>query len=335
MTIPLLPDYQFAAPAFLWLLLLLPPLAFFGGRRAHLPTIQFGALEHVPEEGHRPRGGLGGWTASFYLLALACGTVALARPQKLRDYEVTTGEGVEIALAIDVSFSMSIEDYEINGQRVNRLDAAKSVIKEFVDGRPTDRIGLVIFSGRPHTLAPLTTDHDWLKTTIDRDIHFRHRIAQATAIGTAIAASAKRLSDREAKSKIVVLLTDGDQNVPGLTPEDAARLAATLGIKVYPIAIGTPGRHYVPLIRGYLDQSFNLEMLEEVATITKAKSYQAKDTAALERIFAEIDSLEKSEVERRKVIETKEFFQWPAAAAALFALLGLAWEIGAGRVAPD
>jgi Ca-activated chloride channel family protein len=335
MPVPLLPDLRFDAPVFLLLVPVAILLALLGARRGAGTAVEFGALRLFGQTGKLARGGLGAFAAPLFPLAILAGAIALARPQRIDESELTTGEGIEIIVAIDVSFSMSIEDYQLDGRRVNRLDASKSVIKEFIDGRPNDRIGLVIFSGNAHNLGALTMNHDWLLDTIDREVQFRRDIKGGTAIGSAIGFPARKLADREAKSKVVVLITDGAHEGDGLQPTEAAALAATLGIKVYPIAIGTPGRHFAPLVRDWLDQRFDLETLKEVAKITKAKAFEGKDTAALRKVFKEIDALEKSEVERRTIINTKEYFQWPAAAAALFALLGLLWEFGPGRVAPD
>lgn len=335
MPIPLLPDFQFGVPGMLLLTPVAILVALIAGRRGAGPTIVFPAVGFF-DAGAKPARGLpGGLSTWLFALAMLMGVFALARPQKIKEYEVTTGEGVEIAVAIDVSFSMSVEDYVLNGQRINRLQAAKTVIKKFIEARTMDRIGLIIFSGRPHTLGPLTLDHDWLQATLERDLHFEHKIDQGTSIGTAIATSAKRLSDREAASKVIVLITDGDQTIPGLSPEDAAELAATLGIKVYPIAIGTPGVHYAPRARRPLPQSFDFETLEKVANITKGKAYQAKDTATLQRIFEEIDTLEKSEIERRSIRESEEYFQWPLALAVVLLALAIGWELSIGRVAPE
>lgn len=335
MSVPLLPDYQFAEPGWFWLLPLAVAIALLGNRARRSPAIDFGAMAHFGASGRRARGAFGLLSSLFLPLAAAAAIAALARPQKVDETEFSSGEGIEIALAIDVSASMSVLDYEMHGQRVDRLTVAKQVLKEFVDGRPNDRVGLVIFAGEPYPIGPLTMDHGWVQEAIDREVHFGHEILGGTAIGQAIALPAKKLSDREAKSRIVVLITDGAQEAPGITPQEAAALAATLGIKVYPIAIGTPGTHYSPLRRAMIPSNFDFETLEEVAAITEAKAFRGRDTEALRDIFAEIDTLEKSEVERRTIIKTVEFFQWPAAAAALLVLLGLVWELGPGRVAPD
>ncbi len=322
MKIPLLPDYSFAAPWFLLLLLVIPVLAIVRGNTGPAPAIAFSPLNILTSIAPKVKSRFGRISASLLYLALFAGVLALARPQKVNAYETHTASGIEITLAIDVSFSMSTTDFWIGGTQVDRLTAAKYVIGKFIEGRPSDRTGIVIFSGRPHSIAPLTLDHDWLRETIGGEIHFEHKIDSGTAIGTAIAASAKRLMDREAKSKIVVLLTDGVQTMPGLTPSEAAKLAATLGIKVYTIAVGTEGTHYVPKVGRMMEQTFDLETLREIAKLTGAKSYLAKDTNALANIFSEIDQLEKTEIATRKIVEAKDYFPYLVGAAAVFALIG-------------
>jgi Ca-activated chloride channel family protein len=319
--IPFLKDFQFAAPAFLFALLALPLLALVRGRRGPAPAIAFSPLNILLSLGPQVKSRFGRLSAALIYLALASGIIALARPQKVNSYETQKASGIEITLAIDVSLSMSIVDFWIGQTNVDRLVAAKHVIEKFVMGRPSDRIGVVIFSGRPHSISPLTMDHDWLLQSIEKKIHFDHNIEQGTAIGTAVAASAKRMMDREAKSKIIVLLTDGQQTTPGLSPQEAAKLASTLGIKVYTIAIGTDGTHYVPRLNNYMDQTFDFETLQEVADTSGGKAYQAKDFNALNNIFSEIDKLEKTEIATNRIIEAKDlFFPFLLAAAILTAL---------------
>lgn len=321
MPIPFLPDYQFAAPAFLFALLALPLIAIVRGRRGPAPAIAFSPLNLLLSMGNQVKSRFGNISPTLTYFALISGIIALARPQEVNAYETQKASGIEITLAIDVSYSMSIVDFWIGRQKVDRLVAAKDVIQKFVKGRPSDRIGVVIFSGRPHSIAPLTMDHEWLKDTIEKKIHFEHQIEPATAIGTAIAASAKRLMEREAKSKIIVLLTDGIQTAPGLSSQEAAKLSSTLGIKVYTIAIGTEGRHWVPKIRAQMDQTFDFKSLQEVSSITGAKAYMAKDFDSLSKIFTEIDQLEKTEIATNRVIEARDlFFPFALAAAVLTSL---------------
>lgn len=328
MEIPLLTDFQFAEPQFLWLLIIPVILILLRGKYYVQTSIDFPAIIHLENQLKKTNSGILRFSKTALPLSIALGTIALARPQKVTHSEAIEGEGVEIALAIDVSGSMKERDFVVNGRRVDRLFAAKSVVKDFIKGRTRDRIGVIVFSGRPHTMGPLTMNHEWLNQMINEEIHFErfeNVIEGGTAIGTAIAAASKRLSEREAKSKIVVLLTDGVQSVPGLTPEDAAKLSATLGIKVYTIAIGRPGQSRSA------EESFDLPTLRKVASITGAKNYQGKDTEALKAIFAEIDDLETSEIEYRQIIRKKEYFQWPTLIAASLLLIGISWR----RPAPE
>ncbi|MEM9481413.1 MAG: VWA domain-containing protein [Verrucomicrobiota bacterium] len=313
--IPLLPEIQFQAPWFLLLALAAPLVLVMGGRSGTAPAVVFSSLSLLGDIG-KPRknriGGLGPWLAALGIVATS---LALARPQRIdaRDHQSTTG--IEIQLVIDISGSMSIEDFFLGGQKINRLEAAKQVIQDFVRSRPSDRIGLVIFAGRAYPIGPLTLDHDWLLDRIREDIHFNYNIEQGTAIGSAIASSTERLMERDATSKIVILLTDGAQSVEGLSPMEAAKMASTLGIKFYPIAIGTEGRHFVPRMGGAISQSFDLETLEGVAEVSGGKAFLAKNLSSLQAVFDEIDQLEKSEMTKETIIEAEELFHWPAAVA--------------------
>jgi len=328
MKIPLLTDFQFAEPLFLWLLVIPIILILSKGKSYVQTSIDFPAIIHLNDQLKKANNGILRFSKIALPLSIILGTIALARPQKVTHSEVIEGEGVEIALAIDVSGSMKEPDFVVNGRRVDRLYAAKSVVKDFIKGRTRDRIGVIVFSGRPHTMGPLTMNHEWLNQMINEEIHFErfeNVIEGGTAIGTAIAAASKRLSEREAKSKIVVLLTDGVQSVPGLTPEDAAKLSATLGIKVYTIAIGRPGQSRSA------EESFDLPTLRKVASITGAKNYLGRDTESLKAIFSEIDDLETSDIEYRQIIRKKEYFQWPTLIAASLLLISISWK----RPAPE
>ncbi len=328
MEIPLLRDFAFAEPWYLLGLLALPFLAFAKGRKGPAPAVAFSPLQLLVSLGSVARSRFGRFVAALFYLGFIAAILGLARPQKINAYENQTASGIEITLTVDVSYSMSIEDFWIGKRNVDRLEAARHVITQFVAGRTSDRVGLVIFSGRPHAVAPLTLDHEWIQNTINTELRFRdvNELEQGTAIGTAVAASAKRLMNREAKSRIVVLITDGVQTSPGLTPVEAAKLASTLGIKVYTIAIGTEGTHYVPLARSQMEQTFDLKTLQEIAQVTGAKSYLARDTDALERIFADIDQLEKTEIVTQRIVEAKDYFSWCIAAALAFVTLGLGFN---------
>lgn len=318
---------RFADPWFLALLAVLPILAWLRGARGGEPAIVFSSLHLAGRIGRPVRTRAGAPLPSIWFIPMTCAIVGLARPQHVRTFESVKASGVEIILAIDVSLSMNIEDFSIGGQRVNRLTAARKVMREFIQGRPSDRIGIVAFSGRPYTPSPLTLDQEWLLDSIDR-IELGLIKESGTAIGSAIAAATRRLDKRESKSKIVVLLTDGANNSGNLTPETAAQLAKTLGIKIYAIAVGTPGRHRIPdpsnpgrIIK--VSQEFDEETLQAIATITGGASYLAQDTESLEEIFRTIDSMEKSEINKRTIVQAEELFVYPAGAGLLTACLAL------------
>lgn len=325
MMIPFLKDYQFARPEWLLLLLLLPVLSWLRGRSGSAPSITFPGAMLLRDLGAVPRARHGFITFGLILTSLAAGIIALARPQKIQSYDEVKSEGIAIALTVDVSLSMLIEDFYIGGQPVNRLIAAKRVMRDFIRGRPNDRIGIVAFAGAPYMPCPLTLDHEWLETNIDRVQ--TGVMEDGTAIGSGLAAAARRLDQQQVPSKVIILLTDGANNSGKLSPQDAARLAATLGIKIYTIAIGTPGVHLIPLPSGRTitsgRQEFDEGTLREVASIGSGAFYKAQDIDALEAIFKTIDQLERSEIKRRNIVETFDLFQWPVGFAAACLLLSL------------
>ncbi|MEO0445991.1 MAG: VWA domain-containing protein, partial [Verrucomicrobiota bacterium] len=252
--------------------------------------------------------------------------LALARPQLLRQYRLIKESGVELIIAIDVSRSMEardMEDVEVANMDVTRLHAARSVIREFVRRRPLDRIGLVAFAGRPYLASPLTLDHDWLQQSLAR---VRIGLVEdGTAIGSAIAAGAKRLDRREAKSKLLVLLTDGANNAGRLAPLTAAELSAALGVKIYAIAVGTP-KNQMLSIKGKqqeIAQEFDMETLQAVARASGGEAFLAKDTENLEKIFSYIDSLEATEREVRMRVEPTDLFVPLIALMTMLALVRL------------
>ena len=170
MKIPLLTDFQFAEPSFLWLIIIPIIFMLLRGKKYSLPSIEFPAIIHLENKLKNTNSGLFHSSQILLPLVIIFISTALARPQKVSHSEVIEGEGIEIALAIDVSGSMKEQDFIINRRRVNRLDAAKTVVKNFIKGRKHDRIGIVVFSGRPHTIGPLTMNHEWLNEMIDREI---------------------------------------------------------------------------------------------------------------------------------------------------------------------
>ena len=325
MKIPFLPDFQFADPLWLLLLFTLPVLAWYRGKRGKSPAVAFPSMHLLRDLGTSPRSARGGLAFGLVLLSLAAAMIAIARPQRIKSYDEIKTEGISIMLTVDVSLSMLIEDFYIAGKPVNRLTAAKRVMRDFIRGRKNDRIGIVAFAGAPYYPCPMTLDRDWLETNIDRVQ--TGVMEDGTAIGSGIAAAARRLDQQKAPSKVLILLTDGANNSGKLSPQDAAKLAATLNIRVYTIAIGTPGVHMIPMRDGRIitsgRQEFDEGTLQEVARIGNGAYYRAQDLEALADIFKTIDQLEKSEVKKRNIVETEDLFPWPVGAAFSLLLLAL------------
>ncbi len=254
-------------------------------------------------------------------LALTLLAVALARPQSVMLLPGGDGRGIDIVLAVDTSLSMSSIDI-----KPNRITAAKEIAKAFVRGRFNDRIGLVTFGGAPLLASPLTIDKDALTDRLD-SLYPGMTKVDGTAIGDGLVSAAARLKDSSAKSKVIVLLTDGRSNTGVVDPITAAKTAAAIGAKIY--AIGTAGRgtammeiddpqggkHMVPT-----DDDLDDELLAELAALTGGKSYRAENRGELEKVFQEIDGLEKSEVKRPDVVAVADRHQAPIAAAALLLL---------------
>jgi Ca-activated chloride channel family protein len=322
---PSLPDFSgisFAQPQFLWLLLLVPLLAWLKGKFGGTPGVLFSTTKTVAKIGGRRRSRAGDFLTGLLYLALISLILALARPQEGKTITRTQASGVDIMLVIDVSRSMLAEDFTIGGQRANRLEAVKQVTETFIRERPNDRIGIVAFAGRPYLVSPLTLDHDWLRRNLERT-----RIGlveDGTAIGSALASASSRLKDKESKSKLVVLLTDGDNNMGRVSPATAAEAAQALGIKVYTIGSGSRGNAPYPVgdafgrtVYRQIPVEFDEEILKQIAATTGGSYFRATDTQSLQRIFDEIDELEKSEVEIQKVEQYKDLFPWFVLAGAV------------------
>ena len=305
----------FAHPWLLLLLLLLPLLALLQGGRGAAPAVVFSSLRPLQKLGRVRRSRVGGWLTSFLLAGLALLIAALARPQQGKTISRVQASGIDIILALDVSRSMLAEDFTIGGQRANRLEAVKQVTRKFIESRPNDRIGIVCFAGRPYIVSPLTLDHDWLLQNLDR---VRIGLVEdGTAIGSAIASASNRLKDREAKSKIVVLLTDGDNNSGKVTPATAAEAAKALGIKIYTIGAGTRGYAPIPVQDPFgrtVYRNVKVEVdeaaLKQIADIGGGQYFRATDAKSLEQIYEQIDKLEKSTVELSQYKQYRDLFPW-------------------------
>lgn len=315
--------WRLAYPWALLLLLLIPLLAILRGRTGQQAAVIFSSLHILRRLGPVAKARAGGLRLALLFLALAGIVAAMTRPQSLRSRETITESGIELILAIDVSRSMQVEDFKIGPRDANRLQAAKKVTRDFIRGRQTDRIGLLAFAGRPYLASPITLDHEWLEDSMSRvQIGL---VEDGTAIGSAIAAAARRLDKRPAKSKVIVLLTDGVNNAGQLSPVMAANLARTLGIRIYTIAVGTYGDYVVQTPRGpqKLVQEFDENTLKQIAEIGNGEYFRAQDIGGLERIFSSIDELEKTEIRKKVTVHTKELFQYPATAALVLGLLSL------------
>lgn len=310
-----LEHFRFAQPG--WLLLLFPALLLFllrRGRGASAAVI-FPNLSVLVSLGHRVRHNAWSFGAPLVIVGLILAILAMARPVWRNTYQSRSASGIDIMIAFDVSLSMDINDFGPASAPVRRIDAAKQVVDRFISRRPDDRMGLVAFAGRPVSVSPVTLDHNWLRQGLDSlrltDRGQRGTVEeQGTAIGSALAASASRLDARDAKSKIIVLITDGASNSGKIAPIEAARHAKTLGIKIYTVAIGTKEGRVSGNIQQFPRQEFDLPTLQEIARLTGAEHYWAQSLGQLEDTFQTIDQLEKTESKSLTVIDDTELFPW-------------------------
>ena len=318
---------RFDSPWWLLALALLPVLAWLRSRTSHDSAFLYSSVSLVKGITALSRSRAGAFLVNLRWLALALLIVAMARPQIGSGRAPLRASGVDIAVALDLSGSMVAEDFELRGERVSRVTIAKDVLGTFIDGRPSDRIGLVVFAGRAYIAAPPTLDHDFLRRNIERLEALRE---PGTAIGSALAASVNRLRDLKSKSRIVVLMTDGQNNAGDIPPLTAADAAKSLGVKVYTIGVGTHGSAPTPVaidpntgrkIYRQMPVDIDEDTLREIATRTGGKYYRADNTKALRSIYAEIDHLEKSEMETPKFAYWDEVMQYLAAPALAFLLL--------------
>jgi Ca-activated chloride channel family protein len=264
----------------------------------------------------RRRSRAGDLLTALSLGAFACFVIAEARPQLGRTITRTQASGVDIMLCIDVSTSMLAEDFSIGNQRAARMEAVKKVAQQFVEERPNDRIGIIAFAGRPYMVSPLTLDHDWLIKNLVERVQ-TGLVEDGTAIGSALATAENRLKDQEAKTKIIVLLTDGDNNAGKVMPVTAAEAAKALGIRVYTIGAGTRGMAPYPMTTPFgqtVYQNIQVEIdedtLKKIASITNGQFFRATDTRSLQDIFGEIDKLEKTKIEVEKIAQYRDLFPW-------------------------
>ncbi len=318
-------NIQFANELFLWGLLIVPLLITLyiyrqKGGYSSLRLSSLNALTNAPVS----------WKNYFRhlpfilrIIGISGLIVVLARPQSTSSWENIETEGIDIVLALDISGSMLAEDF-----KPNRLEASKDVAMEFIAGRPNDRMGLVVFSGESFTQCPLTTDHAVLMNLF-KDIK-SGMIEDGTAIGLGLANAVSRLKDSKAKSKVIILLTDGVNNQGEIAPATAAEIAKTFGIRVYTVGVGSLGTAPYPFRTSFGVQYQNIEVkideevLQEIAKMTDGRYFRATNNQKLKDIYQEIDELEKSKIEVREFSrKTEEYLKWAIIAGLVLLLEAL------------
>jgi len=318
-----LKDITFANKELLWLLLLLPLLIVWYVLKNNTLTaeIKISSIEGFrnikPSIKQKMRHSI----FILRMIGVSLLIVVLARPQSKSSWKDIKTEGIDIVMALDISGSMLAKDF-----KPDRLEAAKTVAQEFIDERPNDRIGLVIFSGESFTQCPLTTDHAVLKNLFSGIK--TGMVADGTAIGNGLATAIARIKDSKAKSKVVILITDGVNNQGSVAPLTAAEIAKTFGVRVYTIGVGTMGRALAPVQMypdgsyeyGYVDVNIDEKSLTEIAEMTGGKYFRATNNDKLKEVYHEIDRLEKTIFEEKNFSNKAEHFL-PFAITALLILL--------------
>lgn len=331
-------NFDFSNPEFLWFLLVPLALIFLRGRIGKTGTLIFSSVAIAKVAARKNKSGISGILFALRLLVISLLIIGLARPRLGRGFSEREESGIDIVLAVDVSGSMSALDLsKSRSELLTRLDAVKSVIETFIKNRPNDRIGMIIFGSNPFLVSPLTLNHDWLLQNIER-VEIGSIDGNSTAIGSAIAMSVNRLRDlKDAKSRVIILLTDGDNNAGKISPIAAAEAAAGFDTKIYTIAAGRPGivpfasmdrsgriirtRNGTPVIGGNAQSQIDESALKKIAELTGGQFYRATDYSDLKSIYNRIDALEKTNVKIKNFTEYKELFEYPVWLA--FALLML------------
>ena len=311
--------FEFADPEFFYALLLVPLLSLYHiikGGKQHT-DFHFSGFERFVQGGLPWKIVLKEFTFALKMLGIGLLIFALARPQDSRSWEDRKAEGIDIMIALDVSASMLAQDF-----KPDRLEASKDVAIDFIKARPDDRIGLVIYEGESFTQVPLTTDHTILERMFSQVK--TGMLEGGTAIGMGLATAVSRLKDSEAKSKVVILLSDGENTAGAIQPLDAAQIAQTFGIRVYTIGVGTKGMARSPVgirngqyVFDRVEVKIDEETLTEMATLTGGQYFRATTKTSLEEIYNEIDRLEKTRINVTEYSKKTERYYIPA-------LLGLA-----------
>ena len=303
----------FAEPFFLYLLIIVPAMIVFYILKQQKVTasVRMPGLQSFAYAGITFRHYLRHILFAFRTITIALLIIVLARPQKTDRFQNVSTEGIDIMLVQDISGSMLSRDF-----KPDRIEAAKNIATEFISGRPYDRIGLVVFSGESFTQCPLTTDHAVLINLL-REIQ-SGMIEDGTAIGMGLATAVNRIKDSPSKSKVIILLTDGVNNKGEIAPATAADIAKTFGIRVYTIGVGTQGMAPYPVQTPYGVQYQDMPVeidegiLQQISQTTGGKYFRATDNDSLEKIYKEIDKLEKSKIDVRQFSKKEEKYLSPA-----------------------
>ena len=311
----------FGHPYLLLLLLLLPLVAWLKGQRGDPPAFVYSSVQIVRRIQSLTRSRAGGFLSAMRWLTLTLFIIALAQPRLTRSETKVTASGVDIVAALDMSGSMISEDFEAHAEPLNRFNMARNVLKQFIEKRPNDRIGLVVFGAQAFIATPLTLDHVFLNENLDR-LQIGIIDENRTAIGSALSTAINRLREIKSKSKIVILMTDGQNNSGKIEPLTAADAAQALGVKVYTIGVGKRG--LAPMPKYFAGQRIGTQLepvdidedtLKKIADRTGGKYYRADNAARFQAIYTEIDKLEKTEKEVKKYSQHRELFRFVIAPA--------------------
>ncbi|MBN21752.1 MAG: hypothetical protein CL678_10760 [Bdellovibrionaceae bacterium] len=323
---------RFESQFFLLLFLMIPFFHFLWKKRNQPVSVKFSLA--IPKDIQKINPSKILLVLRYFSIGLLI--LGLMRPQSAHKSTQRKVSGVDIVLVMDVSRSMNVEDLADQ----SRIDVAKETIRKFIRGRQNDRIGLVIFSGEPLTLAPPTLDYGLVLQQLQSTT--TGALKDGTAIGDGLALAVSRLKESQSKNRIIILLTDGDSNVGQIDPSTAGELAAGYGIKTYTIAIGREGRVRLPLIQKtpfgqsiktyqWFENALNPELLKEIAEKTDGKFYRVTDAQALKQVFTEIDQLEKTEVNSKEKIKYDEKYQFPVKLGLIGLILEKILSLGVWR----
>lgn len=324
-------NLTFAHPWFLSLLLVIPILAWLKGKRSRQPAFLYSSVQLVKGIIGITKSSAGSLLPKLRWFALALFIIAMAQPRLVQSETKVTASGVDIIVALDMSGSMAAEDegFELNGKQATRFVIARDVLKRFIEKRDGDRLGLVVFGTQAYVAVPPTLDHEFLLKNLMR-LELGSINGNQTAIGSSMTTALNRLRDLKSKSKIIILMTDGQNNAGKVPPLTAAEAAKALGIKIYTIGVGTRGVARMPAgvdpfsgqkVYQQVQVDIDEKTLTEISKMTGGRYYRADSTDTLEKIYAQINQLEKTEAEVKKYSHFNELFAWFVAPGMFLLLL--------------